>query len=134
LKLIAALILLLAVASAADLPQDITGMVVQEFDNGSLSINTSDGLVNAVLAFPVSLPNGEMQFEVLGRDILGRLVVKPFIEGCQTCSMEGYEQIGGGWVQIEYPPGSAPVLVATELTDSETAGESTRSIFYFTFL
>jgi hypothetical protein len=131
LKLIAALVLLSAVASAADLPSDIMGTVVQEFDNGSLCINTTDGLINVILAYPVSLPNREMQFEVLGRDILGRVVMKPIIEGCSACSAGVYEEDSSGRrVEVNYSPGPSTLPDATfEQPDSESSRTSTGGSF-----
>jgi hypothetical protein len=85
LKFIAALLLVLLAGSAAGLQYDLAGTVIRVIDDGILDINVTDsedfaGVVQVLLVNPVQSPqallNRELQFNILGRDILGRPVVE----------------------------------------------------------
>lgn len=88
--MIISLLLLTSLASA--LPNDLTGTVVKTDGENSLWINITEpneynlmGVVQVLLSRPEeglqSFVGDELQFDVLGRDILGRPVVEAYYRG-----------------------------------------------------
>jgi hypothetical protein len=117
---IISLLLLTSLASA--LPNDLTGTVVKVDDENSLWINITEpnaynlmGVVQVLLATPEKgLQNflgDELQFDVQGRDLLGRPVVEAYYNGAPlryvvTPMPAIYREYWGGsppvWYEVPY--------------------------------